>query len=93
LSGVCSKQGGDRPRASSACALCAWASCIISTRLATDCSSLAAAVRQMVTNPQLNRLLLTKLAERMVRLEMLDTPRPDQQSLSELRTASFEALM
>ena len=53
----------------------------------------AAAVRQMMANPQLNRVFLTKMTERMVRMNMIDAPRYsglDQQALRELRTAPPE---
>ncbi len=49
----------------------------------------AATLRQMVAKPELNRLFLSKMTERMVRMNMLDLPRfagLDQQSLRELRT-------
>jgi CRP-like cAMP-binding protein/predicted MFS family arabinose efflux permease len=49
----------------------------------------APALRQMMSDPQLNRLFLSKMTERMVRMKMLDMPRAaglDQQTLRELRT-------
>lgn len=49
----------------------------------------AKALRQMAAHPQLNRLFLSKMTERMVRMNMLDLPRftgMDQQTLRELRT-------
>ena len=49
----------------------------------------AAALRQMTGHPQLNRLFLSKMTERMARMNMLDLPRFagwDQQALRELRT-------
>ena len=49
----------------------------------------AEALRQMTGNPQLNRLFLSKMTERMVRMNMIDLPRLagyDQQALRELRT-------
>jgi hypothetical protein len=49
----------------------------------------AAALRQMSAHPELNRLFLSKMTERMVRMNMIDLPRaakPDQQALRELRT-------
>jgi MFS family permease len=48
-----------------------------------------AALRQMMGHPELNRLFLSKMTERMVRMKMLDAPRYsglDQQVLRELRT-------
>jgi len=49
----------------------------------------ATALRQMMRNPLLNRVFLSKMTERMVRMNMLDLPRMggiDQQTLRELRT-------
>ena len=49
----------------------------------------ATALRQMTRIPQLNRLFLSKMTERRVRMNMLDLPRVggiDQQTLRELRT-------
>jgi len=49
----------------------------------------AVTLRHVISDPQLNRLFLSKLTERMVRLNMIDLPRfagLDQQSLRELRT-------
>ena len=49
----------------------------------------ATALRQMTRILQLNRLFLSKMTERMVRMNMLDLPRVggiDQQTLRELRT-------
>lgn len=49
----------------------------------------AAALRQLMGNPQVNRLLLSELTTRMARLSMIDAPRfagLDQQALRELRT-------
>lgn len=51
----------------------------------------AATLRQMMSNPQLNRIFINKMTERMVRMNMVDLPRLsslDQQSLRELRSAS-----
>ena len=48
----------------------------------------AVTLRHVISDPQLNRLFLSKLTERMVRLNMIDLPRfagLDQQSLRELR--------
>ncbi len=53
----------------------------------------AAAVRQMMANPQLNPVFLSKMTERMVRMNMIDAPRYsglDQQALRELRTPDKE---
>jgi len=44
--------------------------------------------------PHLNRLFLSKMTERMARMNMLDMPRVaglDQQALQELRTPGAEA--
>jgi hypothetical protein len=49
----------------------------------------APALRQMIGDPQLHRLLLSRMTERMVRMDMIDRPRfvgIDQLSLLELRT-------
>ncbi|MBI3243062.1 MAG: MFS transporter [Chloroflexi bacterium] len=49
----------------------------------------AEALRTMTRHPQLNRLFISKMTERMVRMKMLDLPRGaglDQQTLRELRT-------
>ena len=49
----------------------------------------APALRQMMSDPRLHRLFLSKMTERMVRMNMLDLPRfagLDQQTLRELRT-------
>jgi CRP-like cAMP-binding protein len=54
----------------------------------------AAALRQMSAHPELHRLFLSKMTERMVRMNMIDMPRsakPDQQALRELRTAEPHA--
>jgi len=54
----------------------------------------AAALRQMTGHPQLNRLFLSKMTERMARMNMLDLPRVgrlDQQALRELRTPEPQA--
>jgi CRP-like cAMP-binding protein/sugar phosphate permease len=57
----------------------------------------AATLRWMTADPQVNRIFLNKMTERMVRMNMLDLPRYsglDQASLRELRTADpdLEAL-
>lgn len=47
------------------------------------------ALRQMMSHPELNRLFLSKMTERMARMNLLDLPRfagLDQQLLRELRT-------
>jgi DHA3 family macrolide efflux protein-like MFS transporter len=49
----------------------------------------AKVVRQLMADPQINRLFLSKMTERMVRMNMIDMPRYaslDQESLRELRT-------
>ena len=49
----------------------------------------AATVRRMMADAQFNRLVMSKMTERMLRMNMLDLPRLgvlDQQSLRELRT-------
>jgi CRP-like cAMP-binding protein len=49
----------------------------------------ATALREMTSKPELNRLFLSKMTERMVRMNMLDIPRMtkrDQGLLRELRT-------
>jgi MFS family permease len=51
----------------------------------------AAALRQMSADPALNRLFMTKLTERMARMNLLDLPRiagNDQRALRDLRTDS-----
>jgi CRP-like cAMP-binding protein/predicted MFS family arabinose efflux permease len=53
----------------------------------------AATVRQMMGDARLNRLFLSKMTERMVRLNLIDLPRLaglDQQALRELRTSEPE---
>jgi DHA3 family macrolide efflux protein-like MFS transporter len=55
----------------------------------------AAALRRIMSDAQINRLFLSKMTERMVRMNMIDMPRYaslDQQSLRELRTPQPEAL-
>jgi CRP-like cAMP-binding protein len=54
----------------------------------------APALRQMMSDPQLHRLFVSKMTERMVRMNMVDLPRlagSDQQALRELRTPVSEA--
>ena len=49
----------------------------------------------MTGHPQLNRLFLSKMTERMARMNMLDLPRVgglDQEALRELRTPEPEAV-
>ena len=49
----------------------------------------APALREMASKPELNRLFLSKMTERMIRMDMLDIPRNttrDQALLRELRT-------
>lgn len=53
----------------------------------------AAALREMTSKPALNRLFLSKMTERMVRMQMLDIPRMldrDQGLLRDLRTPEPE---
>lgn len=54
----------------------------------------AAALRHLVSDPTLNRIFLSKMTERMMRMNMIDLPRfarHDQQALRELRTAEAAA--
>ncbi len=49
----------------------------------------ATTLRRMVNNPQMSRLFLTRMTERMVRMQMIELPRfavRDQETLRELRT-------
>lgn len=49
----------------------------------------AGVLRQMMADPQINRIFMTKLAERMLRVNMIDLPRYaglDQRALRDLRT-------
>jgi type IV pilus assembly protein PilB len=49
----------------------------------------ATALREMTSKPELNRIFMSKMTERMVRMNMLDIPRMtarDQGLLRELRT-------
>jgi MFS transporter, DHA3 family, macrolide efflux protein len=49
----------------------------------------AESLRRLMTNPDLNRLFLSKMTERMVRMEMVELPRfaaLDQDTLRDLRT-------
>lgn len=51
----------------------------------------ASTLRQLMSDPQINRMFLSKMTERMIRMNMLDLPRfagLDQQSLRKLRTAN-----
>jgi CRP-like cAMP-binding protein len=53
----------------------------------------AAALREMASHAPLNRLFLSKMTERMVRMKMLDMPRAsglNQETLRELRTPEPE---
>jgi MFS family permease len=62
---------------------------VIAEELTTLLQVPAATLRQMSAHPELNRLFLSKMTERMVRMNMIDLPRaakPDQQALRELRT-------
>jgi MFS family permease len=54
----------------------------------------AATLRKMSRHPELNRVFLSKMTERMLRMEMIDSPKInvlDQQVLRDLRTAEPEA--
>jgi CRP-like cAMP-binding protein len=54
----------------------------------------AAALRKMMSDPQLNRVFLSKLTERMVRIGMVALPGfggLDQETLRELRTPALQA--
>jgi MFS family permease len=54
----------------------------------------AAALRKLTRDPQLNRVFLSKLTERMVRMNMIELPRfagLDQETLRELRTPEPQA--
>jgi CRP-like cAMP-binding protein/predicted MFS family arabinose efflux permease len=53
----------------------------------------AATLREITKNQELNRLLISKMTERMIRMDMIDLPKKlqyDQQVLRELRTAEPE---
>lgn len=55
----------------------------------------AATLRRMMNDTQLNRIFLTKMTERMLRMNMVDLPRfggLDQTTLRELRTAEPEPI-
>jgi CRP-like cAMP-binding protein/predicted MFS family arabinose efflux permease len=54
----------------------------------------AAALREITKNQELNRLLISKMTERMIRMDMIDLPKKiqyNQQVLRELRTAEPES--
>jgi hypothetical protein len=54
----------------------------------------ATTLRQLSGHPELNRVFLSKMTERMLRMEMIDSPKInvlDQQVLRDLRTAEPEA--
>jgi CRP-like cAMP-binding protein len=54
----------------------------------------AAALRKLTRDPQLNRVFLSKLTERMMRMNMIELPRfagLDQETLRELRTPDPQA--
>jgi CRP-like cAMP-binding protein len=56
----------------------------------------APVLREMTSKPVLNRLFLSKMTERMVRMKMLDIPRMldrDQGLLRELRTPEPEPVV
>ena len=53
----------------------------------------AITLRKMSGHPELNRVFLSKMTERMLRMEMIDSPKInvlDQQVLRDLRTAEPE---
>jgi CRP-like cAMP-binding protein len=55
----------------------------------------APALREMAKRPELNRVFLSKMTERMVRMEMIDLPKRavlDQKLLRDLRTAEPESV-
>jgi CRP-like cAMP-binding protein len=55
----------------------------------------AAALRKLTRDPQLNRVFLSKLTERMARMNMIELPRfagLDQETLRELRTPDLQAV-
>jgi CRP-like cAMP-binding protein/predicted MFS family arabinose efflux permease len=55
----------------------------------------AAALRKLTRDPQLNRVFLSKLTERMARMNMIELPRfagLDQETLRELRTPDPQAV-
>jgi hypothetical protein len=55
----------------------------------------APTLREMSKNPDLNRMLMSKMTERMVRMNMVDLPKRisyDQGILRELRSESPEQL-
>lgn len=55
----------------------------------------AEALRQMTSHPELNRVLLSKMTERLIRMKMIDAPRltgMDQGILRELRTPDIESV-
>jgi CRP-like cAMP-binding protein len=55
----------------------------------------AAALRKLTRDPQLNRVFLSKLTERMLRMNIIELPRfasLDQATLQELRTPEPQAL-
>ncbi|HET8707180.1 MAG TPA: cyclic nucleotide-binding domain-containing protein, partial [Pseudomonadales bacterium] len=54
----------------------------------------APTLREMASDPQLNRIFVTRMTERMIRMNMIDVARLghfDQKVLHELRTAEHEA--
>lgn len=54
----------------------------------------AAALREFTKNPELNRLFLSKMTERMIRMDLIDLPRKlkySPEALRELRTPEPEA--
>ncbi len=62
---------------------------VISEQPTTVLQVPATTLRRMVNNPQISRLFLTRMTERMVRMQMIELPRfavRDQETLRELRT-------
>jgi CRP-like cAMP-binding protein len=66
---------------------------VVATQPTTLLQVPAPTLRQMISDPQLHRLFLSRMTERMVRMDMIGRPRfagLDQQSLLELRTPEPE---
>jgi hypothetical protein len=55
----------------------------------------AVILRQLMNDPQINRIFLSKLTERMVRMNLVDLPRfggLDQELLRDLRTPDAQPM-
>ncbi|MBK9055610.1 MAG: MFS transporter [Chloroflexi bacterium] len=66
---------------------------VITERPTTLIQVTAGTLREMAADPQLNRILLTRMTERMIRMNMIDLGHQghfDQQILRELRTPATE---